>query len=49
MLDDDEVYICPECDGRGYTQDNKTCHVCNGKGVLSISSQTDSENLPSSD
>lgn len=48
ILDDEEVYLCPECDGRGY-KDDTTCHICNGIGILNTSYQKDCDDLPSSD
>jgi len=28
-----KIFLCPVCDGSGYTKDGK-CEICNGKGEI---------------
>lgn len=47
-IEEDDVDLCPECDGRGY-KDGKRCPLCNGKGAFNISSQKDYDDPQLSD
>jgi DnaJ-class molecular chaperone len=48
---EEEFYICPECDGRGYIDKKGKCPLCKGKGAIDskISSQKDSDDPQISD